>query len=128
MSFLDIFKSSGGPSISDKWARFENKDQAEPIFDSNARPALIYKHSFACSVCTYSLLSLERNMEQIMEKADVYFIDVRAERPLSNYVAEKSGVQHQSPQAIVLYKGQAFWHGSHGAVRGEAVMEALDEL
>ncbi|MCC5934934.1 MAG: bacillithiol system redox-active protein YtxJ [Candidatus Cyclonatronum sp.] len=129
MSFLDRFKSfSAAPAVSDKWQRFEKPEAADPLFQESARPALIYKHSFACSICTYSLMSLERSLEQIMPHADVYFVDVRAERPVSNYIAGKSGVIHQSPQAILLYKGKAYWHGSHGEVRAEPVLDSLNEI
>lgn len=129
MSFFDMFRaSSGGPAVSEKWQRLASTEEADTLFAQTGRPVLIYKHSFACSICTFSMLSLERNLAEIEEAADVYFVDVRAERSISNYIAQKSGVTHQSPQAILLYKGHPYWHGSHSEVRAEYVMDALKEL
>lgn len=129
MGVFDFFKSSaGGPAVSENWQRLGAPEEADAFFQESSPTVLIYKHSFACSICTFSLLSLERSLGEIIPQAKACFIDVRAERPLSNYIAQKSGVVHQSPQAIILYKGQAFWHGSHGEVRAEFVLDALSEL
>lgn len=129
MSFFDKFKSfTAGPSVSDLWNHPQTEDDIRAIFEPGAGPQLIYKHSFACHICTYSLMDLEKQLATIKEKAGAHFIDVRAQRPLSNLVAELSGVQHQSPQAILLHKGKAFWHDSHSGIRSAVLLEALGEL
>ncbi|MCH8557378.1 MAG: thioredoxin family protein [Balneolia bacterium] len=129
MSFFDKFKfSSGGPKVSDAWNHPQTEDEVRAAFATDLKPQFIYKHSFACYTCTLSLLDLEKQLDAIKEKADVHFIDVRASRPLSKLAAELSGVQHESPQAILLYKGEAFWHDSHSGVRAGAVLDALNEI
>jgi bacillithiol system protein YtxJ len=42
-----------------------------------------------------------------------FTVDVRAQRPLSQLIAARSGVQHESPQIIVLRRGVPIWNASH---------------
>lgn len=133
MSFWDSIRSfSAGPQLSENWQHPQSVADIDAIFDESAADPdtlhLIYKHSFSCGICTYSLRSLEQHMDEFKPHIRPYFIDVRAQRSLSNRVAEKSGIRHQSPQAILLYKGQAYWSNSHGGVRAEPVLESLNEL
>lgn len=50
-----------------------------------------------------------------------YLVDVRAERPLSQEIAARSGVQHESPQAILLRRGAPLWDASHYEITAEAL-------
>ncbi len=40
-------------------------------------------------------------------------VDVRAERPLSQQIAARSGVEHESPQVIIFRRGTPIWNASH---------------
>ena len=42
-----------------------------------------------------------------------YLVDVRAQRSLSQQIAARTGVQHESPQVIILRRGASIWHASH---------------
>lgn len=47
------------------------------------------------------------------------------ERPVSLGFAEKVGVQHESPQALLLKNGQVVWHDSHWGITQSALKEAV---
>ncbi|MFW6348634.1 MAG: bacillithiol system redox-active protein YtxJ [Cyclonatronaceae bacterium] len=133
MSFFDKFRSfSAGPQLSESWLHPQTAGDIDAIFEESAGDKntlyLIYKHSFSCGICSYSLRRLEERFGDFSPHVKPYFIDVRAQRALSNRVAEKSGVAHQSPQAILLYDGAVYWSDSHGGVRAEPVLESLEEL
>jgi bacillithiol system protein YtxJ len=129
MGIFDLFKTGGsGPALSDHWKHPESEDDIRGLFSPDAGTQLIYKHSFACSICTYSLMSIEKKADEISSGTGMHFIDVRASRPLSNLTAELSGVTHESPQAILLHNGEVFWHGSHAEVRAERVLDAISEI
>ena len=53
-----------------------------------------------------------------------YEVLVREDRALSLAVAERTGVRHESPQAILLDGGRPIWHASHRDVTAAAVAEA----
>lgn len=44
------------------------------------------------------------------------WIDVVDQRPLSQGVARRTGVRHESPQALLFTGGRCVWHASHGAI------------
>jgi bacillithiol system protein YtxJ len=50
-----------------------------------------------------------------------FTVDVRAQRPLSQQIAARSGVQHESPQIIVLRRGVPIWNASHYNITTDAL-------
>ena len=78
---------------------------AEPV-------ALLYKHSTTCWMSEMA----EKVVNDFAQRAPhipVYTIDVRFERRLSLELAATLGVEHESPQAILLREGKAVWDASH---------------
>jgi bacillithiol system protein YtxJ len=55
----------------------------------------------------------------------VYVVKVIEARPVSNAVAERLNVQHQSPQIILVRGGAAVWSASHFNITAESMNEAL---
>ena len=53
----------------------------------------------------------------------VYGVEVTGHRALSDRVAERLGVPHQSPQLFVLRDGRATWRAEHFAITPEAIAE-----
>lgn len=97
------------------WIPLTSVDQVSEIVEqSNHKPVLIFKHSIRCSISSWVLQSFEKSYEK-----DVfipYFLDLIAYRDLSNFVSEKFGVIHQSPQAILIKSGRAVFDASHNAI------------
>jgi bacillithiol system protein YtxJ len=93
---------------------------AEPL-------AVVYKHS---PICPTSGIAYEemRSLRRLQQDVPVYLIDVINARPLSRYIAERVGVVHQSPQAIILRAGVPAWHGSHFDLRAETMARKLESL
>lgn len=55
----------------------------------------------------------------------VYWVDVIGSRPLSRVIASRLGIDHESPQAILLRSGTPVWHDSHSGVTAGAIARAL---
>ena len=93
---------------------------AEPL-------AVVYKHS---PICPTSGIAYEemRSLRRLQQDVPVYLVDVINSRPLSRYIAERVGVVHASPQAIILRSGVPAWHGSHFDLRAEIMARTLDSL
>lgn len=51
-------------------------------------------------------------------------VKVIEDRPVSNEIAARLGVKHESPQAILVRSGKAVWHASHGRITAAALAEA----
>jgi bacillithiol system protein YtxJ len=50
-----------------------------------------------------------------------YLVDVRAQRAVSQQIAARSGVEHESPQIIVFRRGAVVWNASHHDITVEAL-------
>lgn len=74
--------------------------------------AVLYKHSTRCGISTRTLREVERFAEQVPD-VPVYVIDVISDRDLSNAIADRFEIRHQSPQVVVLENGEPIWHASH---------------
>ena len=88
--------------------------------------AVLYKHSPICptsDVAYEEMLAFRRR-----RVVPVYMVDVIHHRLLSRALAERIGVRHASPQAIILRDGVAAWHGSHYEIQAEAMARMVDHL
>jgi bacillithiol system protein YtxJ len=86
---------------------------------------LLFKHSPRCGVSRWAHEAMEE-VEQLHPAVPVVIVDVVHARPLSQEVAARTGVAHQSPQLLLLERGRAAWHLSHGAISSEAVRRRLE--
>lgn len=93
---------------------------AEPL-------AVVYKHS---PICPTSGMAYEemRSLRRLHGDVPVYLVDVIHSRPLSRYIAERVGIVHASPQAIILQSGVPAWHGSHFDLRADTMARRLELL
>ena len=82
---------------------------------SKTQPILIFKHSTRCSISSMTLNRFENACED-SPSFDLYFLDLIANRAVSNEVAIHYGVEHQSPQAILVVDGKAVYDASHTAI------------
>lgn len=54
-----------------------------------------------------------------------FTVDVRAQRPLSQQIAARSGVEHESPQVIIFRRGTPVWNASHQDITTNALARNL---
>ena len=87
--------------------------------------ALVYKHSNRCPISTSAMHEVQALLEKRPD-APVWIVDVNVQRALSREVADRTGVTHESPQAILLSHGEVLWDASHFDVRADALARELD--
>ena len=112
--------------------RIETVDQLDDLMETaSERPVWIFKHSLTCPVSASAYREyqqfVDQQDEQPGEGAKTVFalIEVQNARPVSNAVAERTGVIHQSPQALLLKASEVAWHASHSSIRCAALARAL---
>lgn len=84
--------------------------------NSSVRPQVIFKHSITCGVSRMVLNIFKSSYNLQPSQMDLYFLDLHANRDVSNAVAEKFDVVHQSPQLLIIKNGAVERHASHGAI------------
>lgn len=87
----------------------------EIVTESTEKPVVIFKHSTRCHVSRTMLKQFE-NEFNLHEKITPYFLDLLEHRNVSNEIASRFGVEHQSPQLIVIKDGTAVFNDSHGSI------------
>jgi bacillithiol system protein YtxJ len=90
----------------------------ELIARSHAAPVVLFKHSLTCPISARAY----RQMQAY--DGEVALVVVQRARAVSREVEARTGVRHESPQAIILRDGKAAWSASHFDVTAEAVAEA----
>lgn len=89
---------------------------------------LLFKHSPACGTSAEAILQYEDFVRENPSVRSVW-IDVIRQRDLARWVAERSGVRHQSPQVLLFRSGAVVWNASHWKVTRqnmEAAVRAAD--
>ncbi|MFY0605558.1 MAG: bacillithiol system redox-active protein YtxJ [Cyclobacteriaceae bacterium] len=108
-----------------KWNELTSVAQLEEIDQiSQSQPVLIFKHSIRCSISAATLNRFESKWDTA-EAGELkpYYLDLITYREVSNQIAAKYGVNHQSPQAIIVVGGKAIFDASHFGISFKAVAE-----
>ncbi|MCA1589846.1 MAG: bacillithiol system redox-active protein YtxJ [Acidobacteria bacterium] len=74
---------------------------------SHSTPVVVFKHSLTCGISAGVL----RIVSTVA--SDVHLIVVQQNRAVSNEIAHRIRLRHESPQAIVISAGQPIYHASH---------------
>jgi bacillithiol system protein YtxJ len=100
---------------------------SEVLDNSNQRTQLIFKHSNTCPISTTAYKQMQSYLQNSpSENVDYSLIVVQTARNISNEVAAKLGVVHESPQAILVKNGQAVWNKSHFDITQKSLTEAIN--
>ena len=95
------------------------KDLEELLARSHDEPVIVFKHSTTCPISAAAYAEMSRVSQ------DVAMLVVQRARDLSREIETRTGVRHESPQAIILRNGEAVWNTSHWSIRAEAVEDAF---
>jgi bacillithiol system protein YtxJ len=118
--------SLGQKKKSLNWIEIKEVGSLDSIFNGNdGKPALLFKHSTRCSISSMALSRFESEWDLSPEKCDLYYIDLIAYRPVSNAIAERSNVVHQSPQAILVIDGKVQYHNSHNGISATDIAQVI---
>lgn len=85
------------------------------IEKSNEQPIVLFKHSTTCPISSGVYQEISK------ADADINLIVVQHSRPVSSAIAERTGIRHETPQAIVLKDEKVVYHASHYDVTADEV-------
>ena len=92
---------------------------------SDDRPLLLFKHSHTCGTSAEALEELVSHLNGKPDGVDYAMVTVQTHRDVSNAVAKKLGVRHETPQALLIRGGRVVWSASHFRVTADAVVDAI---
>ena len=121
--FGSLFGGNAAEPSNMNWiALTDLKDLESMSQESFEHPVVVFKHSTRCSISRMALRQFETDWN-LDGKIMPYFLDLLEYRPISNAIAERLGVVHQSPQVIVIKAGQAVYDASHEGIKVEALQD-----
>jgi bacillithiol system protein YtxJ len=102
----------------------QDRDLEQLLETSKRGPVLIFKHSTQCSISSRACQEFQKFAESAGDLTCglVHIIENRA---LSNTIAERLNVPHESPQVIVVSNGRVTWHASHWSITVDSLNQAL---
>lgn len=102
-----------------------NDDCNQMWEESKEKPVLLFKQNTACPISAGAFSRFNAFLESTAEGIHAYFVKVRETREISNVIEEKTGVEHQSPQIILIKNNEVLWHTSHEEITEDSIDQAL---
>jgi bacillithiol system protein YtxJ len=84
---------------------------------------LLFKHSNTCPISSTAYAEFQAYLAE--EDIPAAVIVVQEDRPVSNEVAERYQIKHESPQIFLLEDGAVKWHTSHWKITKASIAEAV---
>jgi bacillithiol system protein YtxJ len=105
--------------------RLNRVEELEACLERSWRePVWVFKHSLTCSISFTALAEFEAFVDEGGPARSYALIEVQTARELSDELARRTGVLHESPQVILLRDGEAVWHASHWRIEAESLQRA----
>jgi bacillithiol system protein YtxJ len=122
MGFLDrLMGTTSRPTHWNELHALTDLDKA--IEESKEHPVVLFKHSVTCGISAGAHDRLEGL--EADDRYRFYYLDLLAHRDISNEIARRFGIIHQSPQIIVLRNGKATFTTSHHAINAQVVLAQI---
>lgn len=99
--------------------------QLDDLFAGSSEwPTWLFKHSLICPTSDLALREFGGFAERHPELGEFAVVEIQRARDISKAVAARTGVRHESPQVLLLHKGEVLWHASHWQITEAALVEA----
>lgn len=107
------------------WINIESVEDLKTAYNNtNQKAGLFFKHSTRCPTSKMVLNTFESEWEE-NEGCNLYFINLISHRDVSNLLSELSGVEHQSPQAILVQDKAPVYNNSHSGISAKEIQSLI---
>lgn len=131
MGFIDkLFRSQRDIAKEEmdgiQWDTLESIDQLDNIIkNSSIKPKVIFKHSTRCGISRMVFNQFQKGYESNDDNVTYYLLDLLSYRDVSNAVAQKLNVVHQSPQVIIIFNKEIVHTESHHGIDIKKVQQIV---
>ena len=99
------------------WIPLTSVEQLDDIAEKSiSRTQIIFKHSTTCGISRMVFNMFGKGFDFVENQVDIYYLDLHRFRAVSNEVANRFQVHHQSPQLLIIKNGEVAIHDSHGGI------------
>ena len=108
------------------WTILTDSNQLDDLITvSERKPTLIFKHSTRCGISRMVLKQFEKEYDFEENQLQPYFLDLLSHRDVSNAVAKRFKVVHQSPQILLIKNGNAIFDASHHEIDAVSLRDKI---
>ncbi len=110
------------------WLELQSELGLEQIIEEsfhNNNGVVIFKHSTRCSISSVVKNRLESSWD-FNEELPIYYLDLIQYRNISNLIAQKFNVQHESPQLLMIKNGNCIFNSSHMSISVDEIHSFID--
>jgi len=98
----------------------------ELLSGTSTEPLLIFKHSRSCGTSSEALDELRAYLAAQGTPIACAMVTVQEQRDLSDAIAERLAIRHETPQALLVAGGRVRWSASHFRVTAAELARAID--
>lgn len=120
---MGFFSNISGNSNDSKmhWEQLNDVSQLDSIImQSKEKPVVIFKHSTRYSISRMALRQFENEFD-LQDKVTPYYLDLIANREVSNGISQRFNVEHQSPQLLLIKDGVSVYDVSHEGIDADVL-------
>ena len=104
------------------WNELKSLEEWNALLQSDEK-FIVFKHSTRCSISITALSRFERDWDAT-STVKPYYLDLLEHRNISNAIAQDTGVEHESPQAILIENGKVLKSATHLSIYVSDLLEA----
>jgi bacillithiol system protein YtxJ len=110
-------------NVNKDWIQLREVGQLDAlVHESETTPVIIYKHSTRCGLSSMAERNLEEDWERLKPVVKLYYLDLIRYREVSDSVAERFNVRHESPQILIIRNGRSIYDASHHSINVDDIM------
>ncbi len=96
------------------------------LVESFNQPLVLFKHSEWCGRSERVLEAALAELERVTDRVECRVLVVQTHRALSDAVARRFNIRHETPQVVVIRYGLVTWHAAHWQITGDALRRAIE--
>ena len=109
-----------------QWQHLESdRDLDQAIQRSHELPVVLFKHSTRCSISHMAKHRLESEWDLTKEEIIPVYLDLLTYRDISDEIASRFGVTHESPQILLIKDGICSYNSSHSQISVQDLKQNL---
>lgn len=116
---MGFFSSNKSEENAVPWIDLTSEEQLDAALANNDQVTFIFKHSTRCSISAMAKTRFEREWSTPNFSFQLLYLDLLNHRDLSSKIEQQTGVQHESPQLIVVKNGKVVYATSHSSISAQ---------
>lgn len=106
-------------------SRISTHSELDDLMNASRRtPVWLFKHSLICPTSSAAWAQFERFAAAADPDIQTAVIEIQRARDVSQEVAARTGVRHESPQVLLIRDGEAVWSATHWAITERSLEDA----